>query len=78
MTGQMLRGLRESAGLSIREVARRSNGKTALSNGHLSLVERGLREVTPATVAVYERALGIYIDRTGGGLDEIGRAAEEG
>jgi hypothetical protein len=53
----MLRELRLWADLGLRAVARRSSGAVRLSDGHLSRVERGLRPVTPAVLAAYERAL---------------------
>jgi hypothetical protein len=59
----MLRELRLWADVGLRAVARRSSGKVRLSDGHLSRVERGLRPVTPAVLAAYERALGMRIDR---------------
>jgi transcriptional regulator with XRE-family HTH domain len=62
VTGRMLRALREAADLSIREVARRAGGAVAISNPHLSMVERGKREVSHAAVAAYERATGVRID----------------
>jgi hypothetical protein len=58
----MLRELRLWADVGLRAVARRSSGKVRLSDGHLSRVERGLRPVTPAVLAAYERALGMRID----------------
>jgi hypothetical protein len=58
----MLRELRQWADIGLRAVSRRSGGKVRLSDSHLSRVERGLRPVTPAVVAAYERALGMRID----------------
>jgi hypothetical protein len=58
----MLRELRLWAEVGLRAVARRSSGSVRLSDGHLSRVERGLRPVTPAVLAAYERALGMRID----------------
>jgi hypothetical protein len=58
----MLRELRLWAEVGLRAVARRSSGNVRLSDGHLSRVERGLRPVTPAVLAAYERALGMRID----------------
>jgi transcriptional regulator with XRE-family HTH domain len=58
----MLRELRLWADVGLRAVSRRSSGKIRLSDGHLSRVERGLRPVTPAVLAAYERALGMRID----------------
>jgi hypothetical protein len=58
----MLRELRLWAEVGLRAVARRSSKSVRLSDGHLSRVERGLRPVTPAVLAAYERALGMRID----------------
>lgn len=62
VTGQLLRALRESAELSIREVARRARGTVTISNTHLCRVEQGTRTATHAVVAAYERATGIRLD----------------
>lgn len=61
VTGAMLRQLRLQARLGLRAVARR--GLSRISDSHLSRVERGDRPVTPAVVAVYEKALGVRIDQ---------------
>lgn len=61
VTGAMLRQLRFQARLGLRAVARR--GLSRISDSHLSRVERGDRPVTPAVVAVYEKALGVRIDQ---------------
>jgi transcriptional regulator with XRE-family HTH domain len=61
ITGAVLRELRLRRDLGLRAVARRSAGRVSLSDGHLSRVERGLRPVTPAVIAVYERALDLRI-----------------
>lgn len=61
VTGAMLRQLRFQARLGLRAVARRSLSR--ISDSHLSRVERGDRPVTPAVVAVYEKALGVRIDQ---------------
>lgn len=59
VTGAMLQALRERAGLSLREVARRSaeNPNMALSATHLGRVEQEVRSVSPAVVAAYEHAV---------------------
>jgi transcriptional regulator with XRE-family HTH domain len=62
VTGAMLRELRQHADIGLRAVARRTTGHVRLSDGHLSRVERGLRPVTPAVLAAYERALRMRID----------------
>jgi hypothetical protein len=62
VTGAMLRELRQHADIGLRAVTRRTTGNVRLSDGHLSRVERGLRPVTPAVLAAYERALGMRID----------------
>ena len=62
MSGPALRLLRERAGVGLRAVARGGRNRMSLSDSHLSRVERGLRTVTPAIVAAYERALGMRID----------------
>jgi|ADGO01.1.fsa_nt_gi Helix-turn-helix. len=72
VTGQMLRLLRERQGIGLRAVARRSRGGMALSDSHLSRVERGERQVTPAVMAAYERAIGIPIT-----VDVISDLAEQ-
>ena len=64
LTGAALRQLRLQAGLGVRTVARRAGGK--LSDSHLSRVENGQRPVSPAVVAVYERALGVRISEIDG------------
>jgi transcriptional regulator with XRE-family HTH domain len=61
VNGAVLRLLRERAGVGLRAVARRSRGGMAVSDGHLSRVERGQRPVTPAVLAAYERRLGMRI-----------------
>jgi transcriptional regulator with XRE-family HTH domain len=78
----MLRELRLRADVGLRAVTRRSSGKARLSDGHLSRVERGLRPVSPAVLAAYERALGMRIDAytlgeltPGGGPDDADRRA---
>jgi hypothetical protein len=82
VTGPMLRELRLWAEVGLRAVARRSSGRVQLSDGHLSRVERGLRPVTPAVLAAYERALGMRIDphtvgelTAGSGPDDADRRA---
>ena len=82
VTGPMLRELRLWAEVGLRAVARRSTGSVRLSDGHLSRVERGLRPVTPAVLAAYERALGMRIDpatvtdlTSGSGPDDADRRA---
>jgi transcriptional regulator with XRE-family HTH domain len=62
VTGRMLRALRESAELSVREVARRARGTVTISHTHLCRVEQGARAATHAVVAAYERATGIRLD----------------
>ena len=62
VTGAMLRELRQHADIGLRAAARRTSGNVRLSDGHLSRMERGLRPVTPAVLAAYERALGTRID----------------
>ena len=61
ITGAMLRELRLRHNLGLRAVAHRSTGRVAISDGHLSRVERGQRPVTPAVLATYEHALGMRI-----------------
>lgn len=53
MTGAELRAMRERAGAGLNELAR-AIGK---DRGHLSRVERGERDATPALVAAYQAAL---------------------
>jgi transcriptional regulator with XRE-family HTH domain len=52
-TGEQLRAERRAADLTLAEVARLGG----VSAGHLSRVELGEREVTPATVVLYQRAI---------------------
>src|ERR1700735_3158554 len=63
-TGEMLRSARESAGLSLSEVAAR----THYTRGHLSNVETGKRAASPDVVLAYERVLGEAMDRGRRGL----------
>ena len=51
-TGSELRAARRAADVSLAQVAR-----IGVSEGHLSRIERGERAVTPATVALYQRAI---------------------
>ena len=61
VTGAMLRDARETAGLSLGQMAER----TYRSKMYLSRIERGLRKV-PATLALeYERVIGQEMDRRG-------------
>lgn len=53
VTGAELRAMRERAGVGLREMAQ-AIGK---DRGHLSRVERGERDATPALVAAYQAAL---------------------
>ncbi|GHE38595.1 hypothetical protein GCM10017673_46210 [Streptosporangium violaceochromogenes] len=59
-TGQDLRALRESQGLSLDALA----GEIKVSKGHLSRVERGNRPVTPALVLAYQRTFGVLVAAT--------------
>ncbi|MEV8633904.1 helix-turn-helix transcriptional regulator [Streptosporangium sp. NPDC051023] len=59
-TGQDLRSLRESQGISLDAFSR----EIRTSKGHLSRVERGERPVTPALVLAYERTLGVPVAAT--------------
>ncbi len=53
-TGAELRAARETAGLSLSRMARR----THFTKAHLSMVETGKRSAVPDVVAAYEQALG--------------------
>ncbi|MFF4416338.1 helix-turn-helix domain-containing protein [Streptosporangium sp. NPDC001559] len=64
-TGQDLRELRRARKVSLDVIARQAK----VSRGHISRVERGEREVTPALVAAYERVLGVTVAATAG--DEV-------
>lgn len=57
ITGSYLRVARESCRIGINRLARMIDRDA----GHLSRVERGERQVTPALIMEYERALGIKI-----------------
>jgi transcriptional regulator with XRE-family HTH domain len=57
--GRTLRQAREAAGLSLAGMARR----TGYSRSYLGNVECGVRQVTPALIRAYERALGDDVDR---------------
>ncbi|MEV7012911.1 helix-turn-helix transcriptional regulator [Streptosporangium sp. NPDC051022] len=61
-TGQDLRSLRESQGVSLVTLSR----EIRISKGHLSRVERGERPVTPALVLAYRRILGVSVAATSG------------
>lgn len=74
--GSVLRELRQRAGVGLRRIA--GAAKVPVSDGHLSRVERGLRPVTPAIVAAYEKALGVRVheamaDGGSGSLDRSRR-----
>lgn len=58
MTGAELRAMREAAGIGIRELA----VAIGRDRGHLSRVERGDRDPTPAIVAAYKEALAGTLD----------------
>ncbi len=59
--GARLRLARESAGLSLSQMAAR----THYGKGYLSNVETGRRTATPDVILAYERALGDEVDRRG-------------
>ncbi|MFD0884746.1 helix-turn-helix domain-containing protein [Streptosporangium algeriense] len=59
-TGRELRALRESQKVSLDVIAKAANA----SKGHISRVERGEREVTPALIATYEKTLGVPVAAT--------------
>jgi transcriptional regulator with XRE-family HTH domain len=75
--GATLRELRRRAGVGLRQVA--GGSRVRVSDGHLSRVERGLRPVTPAVVAAYEKALGVRVGATGPGrrADPFDRTARQ-
>jgi len=58
LNGEDLRRARKAAELTLRDVA----GLGGCSPGHLSRIESGQRDLTPATVALYERATGRPIE----------------
>jgi transcriptional regulator with XRE-family HTH domain len=58
ITGADLRRTRKTADLTLRDVA----DLGGRSPGHLSRIESGDREVTPATIELYERATGLPIE----------------
>jgi transcriptional regulator with XRE-family HTH domain len=60
-TGARLREAREAAGLSLSELARRTN----YSKSYLGNVETGGRPALPDVVLAYEQALGDLVDRRG-------------
>jgi transcriptional regulator with XRE-family HTH domain len=57
--GEILRAARNAAGLSLAEMA----GRTNFGRTHLGNVETGARTATPAVIAAYERALGDHLNR---------------
>ncbi|WP_280406633.1 helix-turn-helix domain-containing protein [Nocardia carnea] len=57
--GAILRAARQSSGISLRELGRR----THYSASYLSLIESGKRAVPPGVVAAYERVLGADLGR---------------
>jgi transcriptional regulator with XRE-family HTH domain len=59
-TGEELRAARRAANLTLAEVARHG----AVSAGHLSRVESGERQVTPATVVLYQRVISAAMSPT--------------
>jgi transcriptional regulator with XRE-family HTH domain len=60
-TGARLREAREAAGLSLADLARRTN----YSKSYLGNVETGCRPALPDVVLAYERELGDLVDRRG-------------
>lgn len=52
--GRDLRAARKLVDLTLEDIARHG----AVSPGHLSRIENGKRELTPATIALYERVIG--------------------
>lgn len=72
LDGNILRELRRRAGLGLRAIERRSAGR--VTESHLSRVERGERRITPAVVALYEKALGASIEQA---AQELGREQSE-
>ena len=55
--GQHLRYLRENAGLTLTELARRSR----ISKAHLSMIETGIREPSPPVAARIAKVLDVAI-----------------
>lgn len=60
VSGQDLRAARQSAKVSLDALAE----QIGMSKGHLSRVERGQREVTPALLRSYQQALGVHVAAT--------------
>ncbi len=75
VTGEDLRKAREAKGVSLGKLA----AELKRDKGHLSRVERGdAREVTPALVRDYERALGVTVAATVGSSSDAPRPATVG
>src|SRR5436305_3801263 len=61
VTGADLRAAREAKGVGIRVIA----NAAGRDRGHLSRVEKGERDPTPALINIYERVLGVQLRPAG-------------